>query len=234
MEQKSLLDFSFKGALQKASSKKKKYAKHSLKDKADDLVQQALWEKAGGRIRCCWASAGSENDQTVPWDKDATCMNNWTVLWNTDLNVQGLKPEHCGPHTDSAILTIHRFCASIQSYQTGVRLMWICKGKLRIRYIYHLLHFNSLFSFHPFLHLCALLWEMPVFTGIQEKFTDEIKWFFRSGKTWDWWAGIPATKQASWTMGINQKENAFITDQKVINSSSCSYDSFLLPLQFKF
>lgn len=49
----------------------------------------------------------------------------------------------------------------------------------------------------------------------RRKFIDEIKWFLRSGKTWDGWAGIPATKQASWTMGINPKENALTTDQKI-------------------
>lgn len=88
--QNSPLDFSFKQALQKASTKKKKYANISLKDKTDDLAWEALWEKAGAQgegldaAELHLASAGSESHQTVPWDKDAICMNNWTVLWNTE------------------------------------------------------------------------------------------------------------------------------------------------------
>lgn len=49
-------------------------------------MAQALWEKAGVQgegldaAELHLASAGSGSDQTVPWDKDATYMNNWTVL----------------------------------------------------------------------------------------------------------------------------------------------------------
>lgn len=64
---------------------RKKIAKHSLRDKTDDLARQALWEKAGVQgeglnvAELHLARAGSGSDQTVPWDKDATCMKNWTV-----------------------------------------------------------------------------------------------------------------------------------------------------------
>lgn len=69
--QNSPLDFSFQGALQKASTKKKKYAKHSIKDKPDDLAKQALWEKVGAQgegldaAELHLSSAGNESDQTV-------------------------------------------------------------------------------------------------------------------------------------------------------------------------
>lgn len=50
------------------------------------MIRQELWEKAGAQgegldaAELHLASAGSESHQTVPRDKDATCMNNWTVL----------------------------------------------------------------------------------------------------------------------------------------------------------
>lgn len=75
-----------KGPFRRHPARKKKYAKHSLKDKIDDLAQQAVWEKVGTEGEGLDAadlhltSAGSKSDQTVPLDKDATCMNNWTVL----------------------------------------------------------------------------------------------------------------------------------------------------------
>lgn len=83
--QNSPLDLVLKGPFRRHPARKKN-AKHSLKDKTDDLAQQALWEKAGVQgegldtAELHLASAGSGSDQTVPWDKDATYMNNWTVL----------------------------------------------------------------------------------------------------------------------------------------------------------
>lgn len=119
------------------------------------------WE-CRGRVRCCWAAScntGSGTDGTVAWDKNATCKNNWIVLWNTDLKAWRLKPERPGPHSDFPIWEIHNSGSQHRHLpkvsETDVNLQGKAKGY--IRYTLRLLHFNPLLPCHHSIHKCFAL-----------------------------------------------------------------------------